>query len=159
MKIAIFAGTFDPFTIGHYDIASRASKLFDKVIVAVADNGTGKKCVASSEKRKEIAEASVSDLPNVSVEVFDGLLTDFAKKCGAKYLVRGVRNSVDYEYERGLFAVYKSLNEEIEAVYFITDDNVNAVSSTLVREILALNGNADKYICDMARRIVAESYR
>ncbi len=159
MKTAIFAGTFDPFTVGHYDIALRASKLFDEVIIAVAGNGTEKRCVASPGKRIEIAKASVCGLSNVKVEVFDGLLTDFAKKRGAKYLVRGVRNSVDYEYERGLFAVYKSLDEDIEAVYFITDDKVNAVSSTLVREILALNGNADKYICNEARKLVSESYR
>ena len=159
MSKVVFAGTFDPFTTGHYDIVKRASNAFDYVIVAVAGSGTEKKCIASCAQRKEIAQKSVCDIPNVSVESFDGLLTDWAKIKGVKTFVRGVRNSVDFEYEKRLYAIYKALDPSIEVVYFSADEKTSFISSTFVKELIGLKGNADEYICSKAKDLVKDIYK
>jgi pantetheine-phosphate adenylyltransferase len=150
MKKAVFAGTFDPFTIGHYDLVKRASSAFDEVIVGVAGNGSNKKCVATVEQRVEIAQLSLSDIPNVVVKSFDGLLTDFASENGAKYLVRGIRNGIDFEYEKNLMAVYQATNPDIEIFYLISQPNFSFVSSSFIKDLKFLNGNIDKYVSEFA---------
>lgn len=142
---AVFAGTFDPFTLGHFEIAERASKRFDEVIVAVADV-TGKKCMFSLDKRVELATKSLSSLKNVVVKPFSGFLVDFMKDNGASVFVRGLRNSVDFEYERNLYNVYKSQNQDIEGCYFMASNEYLHISSSLVREIMEIGGNPQKYV-------------
>ncbi len=158
MKKAVFAGTFDPFTIGHYDLVKRAAEVFDEVIVGVAGNGSKKKCVASTEQRAKIASMSMFDIKNVSVKVFDGLLTDFATENGAKYLVRGIRNGVDFEYEKNLMAVYQATNPEIEIFYLISQPNLSFVSSSFIKDLKFLNGEIDKYVCANALELIKEIY-
>ena len=158
MKKAIFAGTFDPFTVGHYDLVKRSAGVFDEIIVAVAGNGSGKKCVASVEQRAQIATLSVSDIPNVTVKVFDGLLTDFASENNAKYLIRGIRNCVDFEYEKNLMAAYQSTSPDIEIFYLIAQPSLSFVSSSFIRDLKSFNGDVEKYICASAFRTVEEIY-
>ena len=147
---AVFAGTFDPFTLGHFEIAERAAKRFDEVIVAVADV-TGKTRMFSLEKRVELAKKSISSLKNVKVMPFGGFLVDFMKKNGATVFVRGLRNSVDFEYERNLYNVYKSQDENVEGCYFMASNEYLHISSSLVREVLAIGGNAEKYVREEIR--------
>ena len=147
---AVFAGTFDPFTLGHFEIAERAAKRFDEVIVAIADV-TGKTCMFSLEKRVKLAKKSISSLKNVKVMPFGGFLVDFMKKNGATVFVRGLRNSVDFEYERNLYNVYKSQDENVEGCYFMASNEYLHISSSLVREVLSIGGNAEKYVREEIR--------
>lgn len=158
MKKAVFAGSFDPFTIGHYDLVKRASDVFDEVIVGVAGNGSKKKCVATVEQRAEIARLSLSDISNVTVKIFDGLLTDFANQNGAKYLVRGIRNGVDFEYEKNLMAVYQATNPEIEIFYLISQPTLSFVSSSFIKDLKLLHGEIDKYVSPYALEEILKIY-
>lgn len=142
---AVFAGTFDPFTLGHYEIAARAAKRFDEVVVAVADV-TGKECAFSLAERVKIATLSLQGLKNVKVTSFSGFLVDFMNENGVRTFVRGLRNSVDFEYERNLYNVYKSQCDEIEGCYFMASNECLHISSSLVREVLAIGGDVSKYV-------------
>lgn len=158
MKTAIFAGTFDPFTLGHFDIVERAAKIFDRVIVAIAaDNG--KACACSLNVRKEIASVSVKEFENVFVESFDGFLSDFAVKNKAGILIRGLRSSTDFEYERPLCEVYRGQHKEIECLYLISSRNVSHISSSIVRQIAFLGGNLECYVCKNAEQLISKSYK
>ncbi len=141
---AVFAGTFDPFTLGHYEIAEQASKVFDEVIIAVALSE--KKCKFPFDKRIEIAKRSVSSLKNATVMSFSGFLTDFMNEVGAKTFVRGLRNTIDFEYEKTLYNSYKSFDSTIEGVYFMTSQNNSHISSSLVREVLELGGDVSSLV-------------
>lgn len=132
---AIIAGTFDPFTAGHRNLAARALSIFGSVIVAVASD-TGKNA-APLAVRTEIAKLSVADLNGVSVIPFDGLLSDFLTAQGECVLVRGARNTKDFEYERELAAVYRSLCGK-DSVLLATAPELGHISSTVVRELAAL---------------------
>lgn len=157
MSKAIFAGTFDPFTIGHYELVKRASMLFDEVIVAVSAD-TQKKCIASPAQRLEIAKKSLSDLPNVTALLFSGFLTDCANENGCKHVIRGLRNTIDFEYEKTLFAQYKAIDPEIEVFYLISDSKIEFVSSSFIKELILLKGNYSPYLCEKAKRLVSEIY-
>lgn len=157
MNKAIFAGTFDPFTIGHYELVKRACELFDEVIVAVSV-ATNKKCVADCNQRLEIAKESVADLKNVSAVLFDGFLTDFAKENGCKYIIRGLRNSIDFEYEKNLYAQYKAICSDIEVFYLICDAKIEFISSSFIKEVVKLGGDYTPYLCENAKRLVTEVY-
>lgn len=152
---AIFAGTFDPFTTGHRDITERALAVFGVVTVAVARE-TGKSCL-SAEERAHIAELAVSDLANVEVVVFDGLLSDFLVENGDCVLVRGVRDCRDFEYERELAAVYKSLCGK-DTMCLMTAAKFCHVSSSVVRELARLGGKLDGYVTPQCVRDVERAY-
>ena len=156
--IAVFAGSFDPFTIGHYDIVCRAAKVFDKVIVGVAEDTGGKGCVLMPEQRAQIARASLLDVKNAEVKTFENFLVDFAKANGAKVIVRGVRTFADFEYEKSLGEVYKSQDSEIELMYLISSAKYSHVSGTVVRELVKLGGNVDGYIQKNAEELVKKFY-
>lgn len=152
---AIFAGTFDPFTSGHKNIVERAVKLFGEVIIAVAED-TGKD-TASLALRTEIAKAAVSDMAGVTVESFCGLLSDYVKAKGDCILVRGVRNSIDLEYERDITNVYKSLCG-VESVILITDSSLSHISSTVVRTVASLGGDISTYVVPSTLKKINEIY-
>ncbi len=143
---AIFAGTFDPFTSGHRDILVRALKVFGSVTVAVAESTA--KSAADISERVRIAKLSTQDLVGVTVVPFSGALTDFAAENGCGVLVRGLRNNADYDYEKELDAVYKSLGDA-ESVYLMCSPSLMHVSSTVVRELCALGKSIDGY-CEKA---------
>lgn len=141
---AVFAGTFDPFTLGHYEIVKRASEQYDTVYLAVAESN--KNCKFSLKKRVRIAQLSVQDLPGVVVIPFKGFLTDFMKENGISVYIRGLRNAIDFEYERNLYLAYKSQNANIEGVFYMSSPTLTHVSSSLVREVLALDGDISGFV-------------
>ena len=157
--IAVFAGSFDPFTIGHYDIVCRAAKVFDKVIVGVAEDTGGKGCVLMPEQRAQIARASLLDVKNAEVKTFENFLVDFAKANGAKVIVRGVRTFADFEYEKPLGEVYRKQNKALECIYLISSSSVSHISSSIVRQIASLGGNLEGYVCHNAEKTISKLYK
>lgn len=134
-KIAVFAGSFDPFTLGHLDIVKRASALFDEVFVLLAVNAS-KKYLLPDFARKELVCKSVEGIDNVKVDSFDGLTVDFMKRVGAKFLVRGIRGASDVEYEQNVAWNNRILYPECETVFLSSAPEHLMVSSTVVRELL-----------------------
>lgn len=134
-KIAVFAGSFDPFTLGHLDIVRRASALFDELYVLLAVNAS-KKYLFDEATRIGMVQKAVAQFPNVKVDSFDGLTVDFAKRVGAKYLVRGIRNAADVDYEQTVAWNNKVLCPECETLFLSSAPEHLMVSSTVVRELL-----------------------
>ena len=135
-KNAIYAGSFDPITLGHLDVIKKASKMFDKVIIGVLVNSK-KNSLFTLDKRKEQIQRVIEDskLYNVEVQTFDGLTVDFAKQNNAKYLIRGVRNTIDFEDEQLINSVNKKMSEDIETILLIADEKYKLMSSSLVKEL------------------------
>lgn len=144
-KIAIYPGTFDPCTRGHMDIVKRSAKLYDEVIVAVSDHKK-KKTMFDSDTRKEAFIAAVSDIPNVRVEKFDGLLVDFATNHNANVIIRGLRVSSDFEYEFNMAQFAKDQNPDVEMVYLMATGNNLHISSSAVRELIRMGVDVSAYI-------------
>lgn len=145
MNTALFAGSFDPFTNGHLDILKQASKLFDEVVIAVAYNSE-KTGFLPVEKRVGLIIKGVAGIENVSVDSYEGLTVDYAKKIGANVLVRGIRSSADFEYELQIANINQSLAPEIRTV-FLTPSPKNAfISSTMVRDVYLNKGDISKFI-------------
>jgi pantetheine-phosphate adenylyltransferase len=144
-KIAVFPGSFDPFTIGHEAIILRALSLFDEIIVAVGAN-VMKKNFYSLETRKKMINKVFEDEPRVRVDHYDGLTVDFCKKNGAGYLLRGLRTSADFEFERAIGQVNRSLAPDIETVFLLTVPEHSFINSTIVRDIIKSRGDASKFV-------------
>ncbi len=144
-KIAVFAGSFDPITVGHESIIKRALPLFDKLIIAVGTN-IHKKEFFSLEKRIRMIEDVLNNEPKISIEHYTGLTIDFCKKAGAKYLLRGLRTSADFEFERAIAQLNKAMYPEIETVFLLTLPEHTPVNSTIVRDIIRFGGDASKFI-------------
>ena len=136
-RVAVFAGSFDPFTVGHLDLVKRAAMMFDSLFVVVAQNAS-KKNLFDAETRAAMVEEAVSEIPNVSVAVHGGLTVDFMKTVGAHYLVRGIRNSSDLDAEQAVAWNNKVIygNGDVETVLLLSAQEHLVVSSTLVRELL-----------------------
>ncbi len=144
-KVAIFPGFFDPFTLGHLDCLMRGSEIFDEIIVAVAESSP-KKSVVPAAVRCEMISAACKKLSGITVKSFDGALVNFCKENKVRFLLRGMRNINDFEYERQLDNVYKTQSPDIESVYLITDQKLSHISSSIVKEIVMLGGNAEGYV-------------
>ncbi len=140
MKKAIYPGTFDPITNGHLDIIKRASNIFDKVIVAVA-NSSAKKPMFSLTQRIQMVKIAVEDMDKVKVESFDTLLVDFAKKLNIKFIVRGLRAVSDFEYELQMGYANYSLDPNIETIYLMPTLENAFISSSVVRAIISHKGD------------------
>lgn len=138
--IAVYPGTFDPITLGHEDMIRRASTLFGEVVVGVA-MAHHKKTMFTLQERMDMARAVFSDVPNVRVESFDGLVRDFVKQQGAKVMVRGLRSGTDFDYEFQLAGMNKHLLPEAETMFLTPSAETMFISSTLVREIATLGGD------------------
>ena len=136
-RVAVFAGSFDPFTVGHFDLVKRAAGIFDSLIVLVAQNAN-KKNLFDAETRKAMIEVAVSEFPNVSVDVYGGLTVDFMKSVGARYLLRGIRNSADLDAEQAVAWNNKVIygDGDVETVLLLSAQEHLVVSSSLVRELL-----------------------
>lgn len=154
LKIGLFAGSFDPFTLGHLDIVERAAKLFDKIFIGVAKSTGAKTCKLSLSQRLEIVKKSVSHIQNVSVESFDSFLVDYAVSVNADSIVRGLRTSNDFEYEKALTEVYKSQNNKIETLYLISSHNYSHVSGSVVRELATLGGSLKGYVAKNVEEMI-----
>lgn len=151
-RIAVYSGTFDPFTLGHEDVVRRAAKLFDAVVVAVAV-AHHKKTLFSLDARVAQVRTCTSDLAGVTVLPFDGLIVDFCVAQGACAVVRGVRNLTDFDYEAQMAAMNRKLQPGVETVFVLPDAPVQCISSTLVREISKLGGD----VSQMVRPAVAQA--
>lgn len=139
-KIAVFPGSFDPFTVGHESIVLRGLKLFDKIVVAVGQN-TSKNNLFSFDQRMRMLQDIFQDEPRVEIVTFEGLTVDFCKKINAKFILRGLRTSADFEFERAIGQVNKMLNNELETVFLLTSTNHTPITSTIVREIIKNEGD------------------
>ncbi len=155
MNIAVFPGTFDPTTLGHFDIIQRASKLFDKLIVGVADSPT-KKPLFALEDRVELMKGCTEKLANVEVIGFTGMFSDFISEHNANVLVRGIRTVADYDYEMQLTGMYRIAMPQIEIVMMPTNGNLAFISSTLVREIITHGGDVSHFVPHTVAKAVQE---
>ena len=150
MTIAIYPGAFDPITNGHLDIATRAAKLFEKVIIGVYD-APAKNILFTTEERIDLVRQSIADLPNVEVESFTGLTVDFARKAGAQTIVRGLRVGADFEREFEMALMNKKLAPDCELVCLMANLKYQFLSSSLLKEVASLEG----YINDLVPKPVA----
>ena len=144
MTIAVLPGSFDPMTLGHVDIATRAAKLFDQLIVAVAHN-SAKAPLLDVGARAKLASAALEHLPNVTVAVADGLLVAFCRERGATAIVKGLRGGADYDYERPMALMNRSLTG-IETVFITGDAALSHVASSLVRDVARHGGDISPYV-------------
>ncbi len=144
-KIAIYPGSFDPVTKGHIDILERASKMFDRVIIAVLKNGN-KKALIPVQDRVELIKKSVEEFDNVEVDFFDGLTVEYAKMRGAKFLIRGLRAVSDFEYEMQLSQANMSIAPEIGTVFLTTKPKYNFISSGIVKELSGFGQDVSKFV-------------
>jgi pantetheine-phosphate adenylyltransferase len=144
-KIAVFPGSFDPFTIGHEAIIRRAINLFDEIIIAVGANAL-KKNFYSLETRKEMISKVFENEPRVTVDHYEGLTVDYCRKKGAGYLLRGLRTSADFEFERAIGQVNKAMAPGIESVFLLTVPEHSFINSTIVRDIIMNGGDASRFV-------------
>lgn len=139
MKRALFPGSFDPITLGHYDIIKRGVKLFDEVVVAIGINAD-KKYMFSIEERKSFIEKSFANEPKVKVTTYEGLTVDFCKEINAKFILRGLRNPADFEFEKAIAHTNRKLSK-IETVFLLTASKTSFISSSIVRDVIRNNGD------------------
>jgi pantetheine-phosphate adenylyltransferase len=144
-KIALFPGSFDPFTIGHESVVNRALPLFDKIIIAVGFN-TQKKALLNLESRIKLIKDVFSGNQKIEVHHYQGLTIDYCKKVNSLYLLRGLRTSADFEYERAIGQMNKAMDPSIETVFLLTSPEYTFVNSTIVRDILFYGGDASKFL-------------
>lgn len=154
---AVYPGTFDPITSGHSDLVRRASKMFDKVIVAVADS-TGKGPTFSLEHRIDLAKQVLSQLHNVEVIGFNILLADFVQNVDAKVILRGLRAVSDFEYEFQLASMNRRLIPEVETLFLTPAEQYSFISSSLVKEISKLNGNVGDFVHPIVENALKEKW-
>ena len=145
MVTAIYPGTFDPITNGHIDIAQRAAKLFDEVIIAVAERKV-EKTLFTKDERLFFVNNLFSNIGNIKSISFDGLVTDLAREKSARILIRGVRTILDFDYEFKMAGMNKKLYTDIETVFLTPTENFNYISSSLVREIAVLGGDVSLFV-------------
>lgn len=146
-KIAVFPGSFDPFTKGHENVISRSMDLFDKIIIAIGSHSQ-KTNHFSLEKRLAMISDLYKDEPKIEVDSYEGLTITFCATVGAGYLLRGLRTSADFEYERAIAQVNRKMNDKVETVFLLTAPELTPVNSTIVREILRHNGDVTQFIPD-----------
>jgi pantetheine-phosphate adenylyltransferase len=144
-RIALFPGSFDPITIGHESIIRRALPLFDEIIVAIGINST-KNYHFPLEKRKSFVEQVFTKESSIKVMSYDGLTVDFCKKVNANYILRGLRTSADFEFERGIAQMNKAMANDIETIFILSTPEHSAINSTIIRDILKHGGNASAFV-------------
>lgn len=144
-KTAIFPGSFDPFTLGHHDIVTRAIPLFDKIIIAIGKNSTKKKIFS-----EELMETKIADLykneQKIEVKTYNKLTVEFAKENDAKFILRGIRNGKDLDYESPIAQVNSKLNTDIETIFLITSPEYSMINSTIVREVYKTGTDVNQFL-------------
>ncbi len=145
-KVAIFPGSFDPFTMGHHDIVIRSLKLFDEVIIGIGYNSTKHNRYFDIELMVQKIEEVYLGMDSVKVIVYNELTSTLAKKHSADYLVRGLRNTTDFEYENTISQMNRYLNEDLETVFLITSPPFAAISSTVIREVHRYGGDVSEFL-------------
>lgn len=151
MKIAVFPGSFDPITLGHYDIIERAAPLFDKLIIAIGQNSQ-KKYMFPLEKRMEFISKSTEHFPNIEVDFFEGLTVDYCLQKNAQFIIRGLRNPADFEFEKAIAHTNRTLaHKKLETVFLLTSSGKSFISSSIVREIITHGGEYELLVPDAVR--------
>ena len=153
MKIAVYPGSFDPITKGHIDIIERASKFFDKIIIVSMLNPS-KKPMFSTEERVQLIKESVSHIKNVEVDVFDGLLVNYAKIRNSYTIIKGLRAVNDFEYEFQMALMNKSICPEVETFFMMTSPGYSYLSSSLVKEVAKFGGNIENFVTPKVKNAV-----
>ena len=144
-RIAVFPGSFDPITKGHEDIILRSVALFDEIIVAIGTNSS-KKYYFDLEKRLEMIRFTFRNHPSVKVETYSGLTVDYCKTVGANYLLRGLRTSADFEFERSIAHINQAMHPDIDTVFLLSLQEYSAINSTIVRDIVINGGDASRFV-------------
>ncbi len=144
-KTAIFPGSFDPFTRGHESIVLRALPLFEKLIIAIGNNSS-KNGFFTVEERIELIQMVFNDIPKVEVVAYSGLTVDFCKEVKADFILRGIRTSADFEYERAVAQMNKSMLPNVESIILLTTPELTPVTSTIVRDILLHKGDVSQFL-------------
>tara|TARA_B100000575_G_scaffold35096_1_gene23672 strand:+ start:7538 stop:7990 length:453 start_codon:yes stop_codon:yes gene_type:complete len=139
MKIAVFPGSFDPITLGHVDIVKRGLKIFDKIIIAIGEN-SDKSCMFDLDKRIHYVSKAFENYNKIEVKSYSGLTVKFCEKNNTRFILRGIRNSVDYEYEK-IMAQTNEKMSGIETIFLVSNPEFSNISSSLIREIIANKGN------------------
>jgi pantetheine-phosphate adenylyltransferase len=147
---AVYPGTFDPLTLGHEDIVRRASRLFGKVVLGIAES-SAKRPIFTLEERVQIAQSVLGPLGNVEIRRFSGLLVNFVHECDAQVVVRGVRSMTDFEYELQLAGMNRHMRPELETIILPPHEEVQYISGTLVREIAMMGGDIGKFVSSPVR--------
>jgi pantetheine-phosphate adenylyltransferase len=145
MKIAVFPGSFDPITIGHESIIKRAVPLFDKIIIAIGKNAD-KKSYFPIEKRIAWIKEGFKDYPSITVSEYSGLTVDFCKIVKAQYILRGLRTSADFEFERSVGQINKQLYPEVETIFLLSLPEHTSISSSTIRDIVSNGGDASRFV-------------
>lgn len=146
MKIAVFPGSFDPITNGHIDLIRRALPIFDKVIIAIGYNSNKTSGMFSIEERQEFIAKSVKGIGNTEIATYEGLTINFCKKVKANTILRGLRNTVDFEFEKSIAQMNKELAPDIETMFLFTNPEFSAINSSIVRDIIRNGGNANQFL-------------
>ena len=150
IKSAVFPGSFDPITNGHFDIIQKASKLFDRIVIAVGHN-TDKQSMFSIEQRMQWIKSACADIQQVEVKSYSGLTIDFCQSEGAQFLIRGLRSGLDFEYEQSIAFANKEMNGAIETVFLLSSPSYNNISSTIVRDIIKHKGQFEAFVPQSVR--------
>ena len=158
MKRAIYPGSFDPLTLGHIDIIERSSRLVDELIVAVLIN-SAKNSLFSINERVSMIKEAICDIPNVSVESFDGLTVDFARKREANMIVRGLRAVTDFEYELQIAQTNHIMNTDVDTIFLTTSLKYSYLSSTIVKEVASYGGDISKFVPAFIAERVYDKYK
>lgn len=145
-KIAVFPGSFDPYTNGHHDIVMRSLNLFDEIIIGIGYNSSKQNRYFDIETMVAKIEEVYRDVPEVTVVVYNELTSTLAKKCGAGFLIRGLRNTTDFEYENTISQMNRYLNDELETVFLITSPEFASISSTIIREVHRYGGSVNAFL-------------
>jgi len=157
-KVAIYAGSFDPITYGHIDIVERGLKIFDKVLVAIANN-VEKRSLFTVEERLEMVQAIFRDTPEVIVDNFKGLLVEYVAKTNARVILRGLRATSDFEYEFHMASMNRSLNNDVDTLFMMTSKDYFFVSSRTIKEVASLGGAVEGLVPDLVVRRLKEKFK
>lgn len=155
---AIYPGTFDPITLGHINILEKAARLFDHIILAVADY-TGKQSLFSLEERRALCQEATKHIPNVEVRDFQGLVVDFAKDQDCEIMIRGLRAVSDFEYELSLALTNTKLNPRIETIFMVPSLRYMYLSSSMIKQLAELGSNLDDFVPPCVGRALAEKLK
>lgn len=150
MKVAVFPGSFDPITNGHLDIIQRAMPLFDKILIAVGQNATKSTMFSLEQRMKFIADTFAGE-SKIKVVSYSGLTVDFAKKSGAEFMLRGIRNPADFEFEKSIAQANRQMQPDLETVFFLTSARYAYISSSIVRDVIKNNGDYSLFVPDSVR--------
>ena len=149
-KIAVFPGSFDPITLGHVAVMNRAVPLFDQLIIAIGDNADKKHMFPLEQRKKWILDI-FKDQPKITVAIYNGLTVDFCKKTNAQFILRGLRTSADFEFERSIAQVNRRLAPEVDTLFILTEATYTPVSSSIVRDIIRNGGDISEFVPEEVR--------